>query len=338
MPAPMTRSLWACVCAAPMMMIFGCSDARLIDGSIEGQTRIRLSPSEFVGQVPCRRGLEGGLRSYVARLYVVDANGQIVGADAGTATVQTSPPAACDRAVVFPGAAFQWYGAEVLGFDRDVTAEEASSVEPRWRATCGFGAAASGGADAARFAPTPSVRGLTVPLRGCTVFGEGLPAEGTGQLQLDVTGALGGLRCGQGPGEVGFVEATLGSVTRTVLCGQPLVFDVAGPARYHTVGLTGFELSRDAGPGAPPVPVADATAPVPVLDAGELGDAGTDASVDGVDAGSVVTPPPARAEPQDAGEVEMELRGVPRWSTRCFGQSLPGILSVAPCEPFTPLP
>jgi hypothetical protein len=319
-----------------MMMFFGCSDARLVDGSIEGQTRIRLSPSEFVGQVPCRRGVEGGLRSYVARLYIVDPAGQIIGADAGTAVVQTSPPAPCDQAVVFPALAFQWYGAEILGFDRDLTEAEGSSVEPLWRATCGFGAAASEGADPARFAPTPSLRGATVPLRGCTVFGEGIPAVGTGQLQVDVTGALGALRCGQEAGEVSFVEATLGGASTTALCGQPLVFDVAGPARYHTIALRGFEQSGDAGAGAPP-PVADAGAPDPVVDAGQVGDGGADASAD--DAGSAVTPPPLPPpEALDAGGVDVELRGVPRWSTGCFGRSVPGVLSLAACEPFAPLP
>jgi hypothetical protein len=331
MPAPMTRWLRACVGAAPMVMVFGCSDARLVEGSTEGQTRLRLSPSEFVGQVPCRRGVEGGLRRYVARLYIVDQAGQIIGADAGTAVVQTSPPTACDQAVVFPAAAFQWYGAEILGFERDVTADEASSAEPRWRATCGFGAGASEGADPARFAPTPSFRGNTAPLRGCTVFGEGVPAVGTGQLQVDVTGALGGLRCGPAAGEVSFVEGTLGAVTTTALCGQPLVFDVAGPARYHTVALTGFEQSGDAGVIAPPV--VDAAAPVPVSDGGQVGDGGADASAG--DAGIVVAPPP---DALDAGGVDVELRGTPRWSTRCFGRSVPGVLSVAACEPFAPLP
>lgn len=337
MPAPMKRWLRACVCAAPMMMVFGCSDARLIDGFAEGQTRIRLDPGEFVGQVPCRRGLAGGLRSYVARLYVVDQSGRIIGADAGTATVQTSPPAACDRAVVFPGVGFQWYGAEVLGFDRDVTDEEALTTEPLWRATCGFGAATSEGADAARFAPTLSLRGTAVPMHGCSVFREGLSAEGTGQLQLDVNGALGELRCGQGAGEVSYVEATLGAVTKTALCGQPLVFDVSGPPRYNTVALTAFELLGDAGGPQDPTPVADASTPPAVADAGQVGDAGADASAD--DAGTVVTAPPAPVpEPPDAGEGELALRGVPRWSTTCFGRSLPGVSSLAICEPFTSLP
>jgi hypothetical protein len=335
MPAPMTRWLRACVGAAPMVMVLGCSDARLGDGaSIDGQTRIRLSPGEFVGQVPCRRGIEGGLRTYVARLYVVDSTGRIIGADAGTPIVQTSPPAACDRAVVFPALAFQWYGAEISGFDRDVTAEEALTVEPAWRATCGFGASTGENADPARFAPTRiAFRGATVLLRGCTIFGEGLPAGGMGQLEVDVAGALGELRCGQGPGEVSFVEGTLGSVTATARCGQPLVFDVAGPPRYHTVSLTGFEQSGDAGGPAIDPPLPDAAAPIPLADAGQVGDGGADASADDA-GGGVIAPPPADAP--DA--VDMDFVGVPRWSTRCFGQSLPGVSSVAACEPFTPLP
>jgi hypothetical protein len=172
-----------------------------------------------------------------------------------------------------------------------------------------------------------------VPLRGCTLFGEGLPAEGTGQLQVDVAGALGDLRCGQGAGEVSFVEATLGSVTRRALCGQPLVFEVPGPATYQTLTLTGFEQSGDAGIGVPSVP--DAAVSSPVVDAGLVGDGGADASAD--DASVGITPPPQFPEP-DAGQAGMELRGVPRWTTRCFGQSLPGILSLAACEPFAPLP
>jgi hypothetical protein len=326
----MKRWLSACVLAAP----WACSDARLVDGFVEGQTRIRLSPSEFVGELPCRPGTAGALQSYVARLHQVDSSGQVADPpDGGVSTAQTSRLAPCNRAMLFPAVPTQSYAAEILAFDRDIGEGEALTVEPRWRATCGFGDTA--GADAGRdmYAPTVAQRGLTVPLRGCTLLGEGAPVQGASRLLVDVPGALGPLQCGQGAGVVGFVEAVLGVSRQSVLCGEPLVVEVAGPARYHTLTLTGFEVSADAGVPAPEAGAPSVAPDASLPEAGVGSDAGLDAAV-----GTVNGSPPADAAVLDAGIPDIGWVGIPRWRTQCIGRSLPGIVSTATCDPFVPLP
>ncbi len=314
-----------------------CSDARLLEGFAEGQTRIRLDPGEFVGFVPCLRGTPGALHTYVASFQRVEEDGQLVDAmDGGAEAVLTSGPVSCDRGLSFPSLATRFYAAEIQGFDRDITAAEVGTVEPRWSATCGRGTASpDAGLDPLR--PTRSVRGSTVPMRGCTSFSDALPPRGLTQIVVDVQGALGDLRCGSGAGQVGFLEATLDGVGQAAVCGAPLVFTLSGVVgRYHTVSLTAFELSADAGvTTAPPL---DAAPPVVEPTASDGGpDSGADAAaaagsvpgvVGGIDAGLLQT---------DAGAPQA-LAGVPRWRTRCIGRSVPGLANTAVCDPLEPLP
>lgn len=305
---------------------WACGETRLIDGVSEGQTRLRLSPSEFVGSVPCQRGTPGALQSYVVRLQQLTRPTEV---DAGLTTAFTSGLIPCDQAVVFPTAAAQFYGAEIRGFDRAVTEAEAQIPDPRWTATCGRGRPTIGDAGLDPYRPTYSLRGVTVAMRGCTSF-DGPPAGSADQIVVDQASALGERRCGRATGEVASFQATLAGVTQVALCGEPLVFDVAGPERYHTVQLTGFGLdgdSLDAGTPAPlPPPSVPPELPDASIDAGEALDASA----------SVPTTPEA---PTDAGSSPpMVPVGVARWRTECVGRSLPGIAAPAYCDPLQPLP
>jgi hypothetical protein len=298
----------------------GCGEARLLDSLTEGQTRIRLAPSEFVGDVVCQKGTPGALQTYAVQFQEITGD---VATDAGLTPIFASGAVPCDQAVLIPSVAGRYYAAELRGFDRVVSDAEAATLPGRWTASCGQGGAAlDAGLDPYR--STLSLRGLTVPMRGCTSFLDGAPVSNTSQIVVDQLSALGMLRCGQAAGEVATLQASLNGVTRTAPCGDPLVFDVTGAERFHTLTLTGFGLEGDAGaPGdAAAIPAPPST----------LGDAGgpPDASV------SAPVPP---VEPGDAGSTPaVPIVGVARWRTQCVGRSQPGVAAPAYCDPLQPLP
>jgi hypothetical protein len=305
---------------------WACGEPRLLDSFSEGLTRIRLIPSEFIGSVPCRRGTSGALQFYSVRLQALDSR-----SDAGVVDAFTTGAVPCDQAVMFPSTAGRSYIAEIRGFDRVVTDAEVESVPPRWTASCGRGSESVPDAGLDPYRPTVSVRGLTVPMRGCTTFLEIAPGSVAGQLVVDQPSALGTLRCGQRTGEVARVEAALGGVTRSAACREPLVFDVAGPERYYTITLTGFEVGEDAGAALPDASEGGAPAPSPAPSGADAGAADAGEPLD-----ASVGPSPA---PGDAGTSPLPpLVGVARWRTQCVGRSLPGVVASAYCDPFQRLP
>jgi hypothetical protein len=324
--------MWAAMIRrlGPLVLValqgWACGETRLIEGFSEGLTRLRLSPSEFTGSVPCRRDTPGALQSYVVRIHEVRATG----ADGGSSTVFTSGVVPCDQGVVVPTVPARWYAAEVFGHDDSVAEAERSPANARWTATCGRGSALLGDAGLDPYRPTLAQRGLTVQMRGCTSFFGG--DAGASQLVVDQLGALGTRRCGLGAGEVSAFRGTLAGVSRTAACGRPLVFDVPGVERYHSIELLGFEASADAGPTDASSPPVGPLAPPP--------DASLDAG-DELDGGS---PPvvPAPVASDDAGASDAGLPplvlGEPRWRTRCVGRALPGVASPAFCDPLVPLP
>lgn len=326
MPAAMKRQLgWP---ALSVLTLWACSDARLGGGFSEGQTRIRVTPAAFIGNVPCVRGAAGALQSYVVQLQQVDStDGE---GDAGFAVV-VSAPVPCDRAVAFPALAARPYAADILGFD-DSSADGGALV-PRWTASCGRttdGFPADAGPDP--LGPTYAVRGSTIPLRGCTTF-DGSSVSTPSRLVVDVPSALGDLRCGSAPGEVAFLEATLAGVRRTASCGSPLVFEIPAPGLFHSIALAGFEAPRDAGAVEVPDASDAGTEPLDAADAAVL-----DAAV--TDAGLLAPSNDSGLAPADAGgDVPPSSfpSGPPQWTTRCYGRSLAGVTRSATCDPFVPL-
>ena len=333
MPAAMKRQLgWP---ALSVLTLWACSDARLLDGFSEGQTRIRVTPAAFIGNVPCVRGAAGALQSYVVQLQQVDSiDGE---GDAGVA-VTVSPPVPCDRAVTFPAVAARPYAADILGFDGDGSLADGGVLAPRWTASCGRATSdflADAGPDP--LGPTYALRGSTIPLRGCTTF-DGSSVSTPSRLVVDVPSALGSLRCGNAPGEVAFLEATLGSARRTASCGSPLVFEIAAPGGFHSVALAGFEAPRDAGavavPDASDASTDASTLPPDTLDAAVL-DAAT------LDAGPIAASTDGGLDLSDAGASVPPSSfpsGPPQWTTRCIGRSLAGVTRSATCDPFVRLP
>jgi hypothetical protein len=167
---------------------------------------------------------------------------------------------------------------------------------------------------------------------GCTTFASD-SSEAPARLVVDQVGALGELRCGSGPGEVSRLEAVLDGARISAACGSELAFVLEGPAEFHTIELTGFEAV--AGPGVADAGVPDASvsdASVPLADAAAP-PASSDAGIE-AGAGDAGTSPGSGATPPDAGITS----DVARWRSQCVGQALPGVTSIATCDPLAALP
>jgi hypothetical protein len=329
MPAAMKRQLgWT---ALSVLTLWACSDARLVDGFSGGQTRIRVLPEAFIGDVPCVRGAPGSLQSYVVRLQPLIETGD-AGSDAPV-ELTTSPPVPCDRAVSFSVIPTRFYVADILGFDRDIEASEVDSATPRWTATCGRGDPSGSDAGAEQYAPTWARSGVIVPLRGCTHFGG--PVTTPSQLVVDLASALGELRCGREPGEVAIVEGVLEGSRRAVSCGDPLIFPIAAPGGFHSIELTGFELPADAG-GPPDAGLANGIPDAAPPDSG-VTDAAADAADSSTSSASILDASAAEAGDAGGGPTVVVPSGPPRWRTTCLGRSVTGVTRVATCEPFAPV-
>jgi hypothetical protein len=310
-----------------------CGESRLIDDFSVQDTRLRISPESFRGNVPCSEQAVGALQMYVATFQQLrTVAGQ---PDAGLLR-QTSAPVPCDRDVLLLNAlAGQPYVADIYGFDHVVS--DPDVAEARWTASCGRGGG-DGPPDAGRGGPTLPVYGATVPMTGCTFFGSDLASGGGTRLVVDQAGALGRLHCGAGPGEVSSFSGILDGASVSARCGAPLAFAPPSVARYYTIELTAYEALPSAGPAAGGS--ADALdASLPAAGDAAVGDAaagdagGVDASV--LDAGAGAGP----GEPQDAGGADAGVPpGIARWRSQCVGRALPGATALASCDPLVALP
>jgi hypothetical protein len=321
----MLRWLAPCILASASL---ACGQGRLLDDITGSATRLRLVPQSFQGDVPCQKGAEGALQSYVARFEVVTRGPYQ--ADAGLLRL-TSGPVPCDQAVVLnnnvvvPGLA---YVADIYGFETPPGEAAPPLSSARWTASCGRG---DGTADAGAAAPTYAVYGQTVLMSGCSTFSGHGGSDGT-RLLVDQTSALGSLRCGSAPGQVSRLEGVLGNQRVSAACGQPLAFNVSGPSQFHSIALTAFEASADAGPVPPSTPTGTADA----LDASVPDAAAADAAPDAAPPGgsALDAGPLADAGEPDAGADP----GVPRWTSECLGRSVPGVTAIATCAPLVAIP
>jgi hypothetical protein len=319
MSPPMMRWLGPCIFVA--LASLACGESRLLEGFSEQDTRIRLAPESFRGDVPCAPGTPGALQSYAVTFREVRQSP--LQSDAGLYRA-TSAVAACDRAVLLNAQPGRIYGADIYGFDRVFVGSEPPLDQARWTARCGDG---EGAADAGLTGPTRAIYGAIVSMIGCTTFsGPGNVSAGT-QLLVDQAGALGELQCGSEPGQVSRLEGVLGGTRVSARCGDPLAFDLPSEAQLYTVELTGFGASAASMPplGDPldaslPASPADATADAAASDSGAL------------DAG--LLPAPEQAGDAGAGS-GLEIA---RWRSQCTGTSVPGATAVATCDPLQAIP
>jgi hypothetical protein len=215
-------------------------------------TLVAVSPSDFLGDVPCADAA-GALRRYVVRLV-----------DHGTpeeprsfelpASVIAGPggyqPVSCTQAAVFghvaPG---HKYSAIVEGYDRTdlqalgpgspVLVDAAGNhVPPRWTTRCGrdeAGAPIAGAVVSALY--------LTRFVRGCEPLTSTQPAADSA-ISLSVSEIAGSPGCGSGPGQIERFEARYsGNVasTQTAACGETLLFGPLVAGAPYAFELLAFE-------------------------------------------------------------------------------------------------
>lgn len=218
---------------------FACAEDPDDGGFIPKRTQIRVTPSAFLGSVPCHEG--GGMETYQARL--IDVTEGYEKAFALPYSKVTSCTQSLDFQYVTPASETgpaHIYIAEVVGFDRSdieqqtpaspvVVDEDGQSVVPRWTTTCwgrdgvtppdfSMGGAASDAESEAGGATGDLPYGVqaqtetTVVVRGCE------PLEDDGEIgatnvRVDIQNSLSGLTCGTEVGEVERFTVTLSSVS-----------------------------------------------------------------------------------------------------------------------------
>jgi hypothetical protein len=205
--------------ASGLLVGVGCSSDPVDEVAVSHPTMIEIPPESFLGDVPCTLQ-EGGLTRYVATLTDVTARNENAGGAGGGSsdgaggegdvTLASSAPVSCRAGVGFgfvvPG---RQYTAVIEGYDTTVlrprapgsplmvaatpdAAEaelpKAPAVAPRWRASC---------------PATTAVSATVVQAVGCTAL-ELAPdaAERDTELVLSTKALLGGLECGDAPGQV----------------------------------------------------------------------------------------------------------------------------------------
>lgn len=259
----------------PLLAVYACSDGTSDSALFTQPTRVRVSPSAFLGDTPCSD--EGGMRLYQATL--LDVTDGLESAFA----LPSSDLVTCTSDVEFQFVqAGRYYIAEVRGFDRgDVSAaakgaplavdESGAPALPRWETTCwgqdgvtpddlGLGdtmAEAVGGAGGG--GPDLGVRSFSktiVTVRGCAPLSDS-GTDGKTRVSISIEGALVDLSCGDGELEVArfrqkFVdpgaEGPAGGAggaenapSEGVACDRELVVEAVpgGVVSYDIEGLSG---------------------------------------------------------------------------------------------------
>lgn len=223
MPARQLRSLRlaSVLVGFGLVMYAGCSSGGAAVTSVTHPTMIEVSPEDFLGPVPCTDG--PGLKRYVATLTDTDYSQGGASSvdplddtsDGGAPTPFTLPsslPTPCLAAVGFglvvPG---RHYDVQIDGYDTDDLAPRASGsremvspapsettpvtplATPRWTAHCEDAIA---------------VGSTIVRAHHCTTF---TPADAaaTGSVRFALGALLGGITCGDEPGQVDHFEVQL---------------------------------------------------------------------------------------------------------------------------------
>jgi hypothetical protein len=156
-----------------------------------------------------------------------------------------------------------------------------------------------------------AIANTAISIRGCEPLREVNPAaRPTTAITVDLADALGScLSCGNGPGQIAeFKVKRDGSnaPAQTKACGESATFDVPA-GKLATFSVTAYGSGSADGGGTCPATAESASA---------------DASAASIDAGV------CGAERQ----AEKNTSGI--WCTRCYRQSLPGVILRAICDPL----
>jgi hypothetical protein len=248
----------------------GCSSGGTTAVAVTHPTMIEVAPEDFLGEVPCSEG--PGLKRFVATLidtdYVAQGGASAVDATAdaeagGAADFQlpSSRPTPCLAAVGFGlVVSGRHYDVEIDGYDTEDLAPrasgsrqmvstvaapgrpEASLLTPRWSARCD---------------DTIAVDSTIVRALHCTPF-QPLDDTAPGSVRIPLARLMGGLVCGDQPGQISHFEVTLSSGdgvmhVRSVPCtaDAELSYDELSPRDRVTAYVTAFSAdSTDAFAGA----------------------------------------------------------------------------------------
>jgi hypothetical protein len=380
MPARPPRHFEPALFAAGVALIahVGCTNDSASTVGVTHPTMIEIAPEQFLGEVPCAdKGEQPGLKRYVATLLDPNEDGAggagsgddadaAAGANANDFALPSSPPTSCLAGVGFgfvvPG---RRYIARIEGFDRAELASrapgsplvvdaEGAPVAPVWSAEC----------DA-----TLAVDETIVRATRCTQFAPG-DADALGSLRIRKRSLLGGLPCGDGPGEVAELAIRLDvggtSLVQTVGCDEgDVIFDGLAPRIRASAYVTAFSAgSTDALAGSTcvawTVPEASVVAQcTPLNQEGTLRvDLPAALAVLGLSCGDVTDvrvqalgqeevqsfPPPACRQSVDRGfapgsasvtvdVVRREGDAEVVTTVTCNGQVAPGRVVVADCQP-----
>lgn len=287
-----------------------------------------VDPEQFDGAVSCVDA-PGGMRLYVATLFDVAPD-----YDAALPELPSSPPTRCTTQVGFgyvePG---RKYRAEIDGYDIDDLEpltdgnrllrhrDTRDLVAPRWRASCGNplpeGSGSGDGGDLSFLeGPAEAFLNASVTVMGCTPFNDSNMMPLGAAIRIDLSQALGTLRCGDALGQIARYQVSMRdsmAAPSAASCESAVTFDNLTANQTYFFDVLAFESAPDAGFLDPST-----------NDSG-LGDA---AVTDGgsVDAGSA-TPGNDAGGPSGA-----------RWRTSCYQQALLGVQQTAICEPLAPIP
>jgi len=241
-----------------LVAVAGCSSSAASDVVVTHPTMIEVSPTSFLGEVPC--ATDGpGLKRYVATLF--DTN-EGAGGASGTAddpvdgaqtvpfqlpsSVATSCVAAVGFGFVVPGRS---YRVEIDGYDTDALTARAlgarqqvangDAVQPSWQATCERAIA---------------VDSTIIRADECSTFSEATDPDAAGSVSIKLAPLLGGLRCGSGEGEVEQLSVSLSISgddelrTQSVACSEDAiaVFDDLPPRRLVTASVMASTVGSSA--------------------------------------------------------------------------------------------
>lgn len=318
------------LCALGTLALFGCDDSSGGTELAPPPTMIVVDPEQFDGAVSCVDA-PGGMRLYVATLFDVAQD-----YDAAVPELPSSPPTRCTTQVGFgyvePG---RKYRAEIDGYDLDDLEpltdgnrllrhrDTGDLVAPRWRASCGNplpeGSGSGDGGDLSFLeGPAEAFLNASVTVMGCTPFSDSNTMPLGAAIRVDLSRALGELRCGSAQGQIARYEVSIRdsmAAPSAASCGTTVTFDNLTANQTYFFDVLAFE-------GSPAV--AGGLADASTVDSG-LGDA-TASDGGSLEAGSA-TPGNDAGGPSGA-----------RWRTSCYQQALMGVQQTAICEPLAPTP
>ena len=240
-----------------LLAYVGCSSSGATTTSVTHPTMVEVSPEDFLGDVPCSNRL--GLKRYVATLF--DTNDVAEGGAGGAAAddiaaggahpedfqLPSSQPTACGTPVGFGlVVAGRHYRVEIDGYDtadlapralgsREQISPAPTKLEPiqplatpRWTAQCD-GAVAVGS--------------TIVRADHCATF-QPLQPDAPGSVRIALGALLGGLSCGDQPGQVDHfsVRLTTGEELADIACAADAeaVFSVIAPRSRVSATVSAF--------------------------------------------------------------------------------------------------